>query len=523
MPSTVDLKAAVETCDALCKFALHYANQSGNPLQPGQPGQQGSETPPGSVQSSTSSSSVTGASAWQAEEGPIPSLLDAQEFANLQMIRRMNTTMLIGLQNQNKDAEVQAASEGTGTVDANAPSAPSYPGETSGTAEALRFGPGPPTHEMVHELAKAATSIFQLAIRIKSWVNMTPEERLLDEEINIIRGKRCLMMDGALTVPTLDRHGNIQKDWAIVPASSSTSKTFHERQREMEQRQSHPLFPILPQHSSKNNPSTANYNNNNNSSNGGHSKGNREERLQANKNGGSTNGFGDLSNRPEHPCGSGQHFRAQDGGPSKAQSKSKTKDTQLKQSKTKDEPHPKYRKRAKRTQPPGRCLSCDSSDTPEWRRGPDGARTLCNACGLHYAKLLKRQGELGRPEYPFHPNANGSFRPPSSSHIGQLQAIKFPLRRPPQQTTATSIAAGSGSGSRSALGPSPGSETQTQAMEGIVREGDANQDYPGGMSDQRHVVGPRISEIQEEEDQPDSEDDDDQSDTKESSSMKPEP
>ncbi|KAH7025487.1 hypothetical protein BKA57DRAFT_480341 [Linnemannia elongata] len=43
-------------------------------------------------------------------------------------------------------------------------------------------------------------------------------------------------------------------------------------------------------------------------------------------------------------------------------------------------PPQKYRKRAKRTHPPGRCLSCDTSDTPEWRRGPDGARTLCNAC-----------------------------------------------------------------------------------------------------------------------------------------------
>ncbi|CAJ0748699.1 3658_t:CDS:2, partial [Entrophospora sp. SA101] len=42
----------------------------------------------------------------------------------------------------------------------------------------------------------------------------------------------------------------------------------------------------------------------------------------------------------------------------------------------------KYRKRNKRAAPPGRCHSCDISETPEWRRGPDGARTLCNACGL---------------------------------------------------------------------------------------------------------------------------------------------
>nr|CAG8476719.1 12289_t:CDS:2 [Entrophospora candida] len=46
----------------------------------------------------------------------------------------------------------------------------------------------------------------------------------------------------------------------------------------------------------------------------------------------------------------------------------------------------KYRKR-NRAAPPGRCHSCDISETPEWRRGPDGARTLCNACGLRMCFL----------------------------------------------------------------------------------------------------------------------------------------
>ncbi|KAF8748444.1 zinc finger binding DNA consensus sequence [AT]GATA[AG] [Rhizoctonia solani] len=41
----------------------------------------------------------------------------------------------------------------------------------------------------------------------------------------------------------------------------------------------------------------------------------------------------------------------------------------------------KYKKRSRAT-PPGQCHSCEISDTPEWRRGPDGQRTLCNACGL---------------------------------------------------------------------------------------------------------------------------------------------
>jgi hypothetical protein len=45
-----------------------------------------------------------------------------------------------------------------------------------------------------------------------------------------------------------------------------------------------------------------------------------------------------------------------------------------------------------RAAPPGRCLSCNRAETPEWRRGPDGARTLCNACGLHHAKLTHKMG-----------------------------------------------------------------------------------------------------------------------------------
>lgn len=59
--------------------------------------------------------------------------------------------------------------------------------------------------------------------------------------------------------------------------------------------------------------------------------------------------------------------------------------------------------------PPGRCHSCNRAETPEWRRGPDGARTLCNACGLHYAKLTRKMavnknaalpGSNLRPKHP---------------------------------------------------------------------------------------------------------------------------
>jgi hypothetical protein len=48
-----------------------------------------------------------------------------------------------------------------------------------------------------------------------------------------------------------------------------------------------------------------------------------------------------------------------------------------------------------RAAPPGRCHSCNRAETPEWRRGPDGARTLCNACGLRKSSQRVFGKELG--------------------------------------------------------------------------------------------------------------------------------
>ncbi|MCL7049080.1 hypothetical protein MKW94_001094, partial [Papaver nudicaule] len=32
------------------------------------------------------------------------------------------------------------------------------------------------------------------------------------------------------------------------------------------------------------------------------------------------------------------------------------------------------------------CSNCSSPKTPQWRAGPDGSKTLCNACGIRYKK-----------------------------------------------------------------------------------------------------------------------------------------
>lgn len=30
------------------------------------------------------------------------------------------------------------------------------------------------------------------------------------------------------------------------------------------------------------------------------------------------------------------------------------------------------------------CKECGTADSPEWRRGPSGPKTLCNACGRKF-------------------------------------------------------------------------------------------------------------------------------------------
>ncbi|KAJ9053825.1 hypothetical protein DSO57_1020420 [Entomophthora muscae] len=43
------------------------------------------------------------------------------------------------------------------------------------------------------------------------------------------------------------------------------------------------------------------------------------------------------------------------------------------------------------------CTDCGTVDSPEWRKGPQGPKTLCNACGLRYAKR-SRKNKASMPE-----------------------------------------------------------------------------------------------------------------------------
>ncbi|POR34486.1 Cutinase palindrome-binding protein [Tolypocladium paradoxum] len=42
------------------------------------------------------------------------------------------------------------------------------------------------------------------------------------------------------------------------------------------------------------------------------------------------------------------------------------------------------------------CTDCGTLDSPEWRKGPSGPKTLCNACGLRWAKKEKKRNNTSQ-------------------------------------------------------------------------------------------------------------------------------
>ncbi|XP_040385455.1 GATA-type transcription factor sreA-like [Oryza brachyantha] len=88
---------------------------------------------------------------------------------------------------------------------------------------------------------------------------------------------------------------------------------------------------------------------------------------------------------------------------------------------------PKQKKKKKRS-----CVHCGSTETPQWREGPTGRGTLCNACGVRY-----RQGRL-LPEY--RPKGSPTFSPSEHAanhrrvlqlHRQHRQNSSFPPPPPP--------------------------------------------------------------------------------------------
>ncbi|XP_074295634.1 uncharacterized protein LOC141623423 [Silene latifolia] len=68
-----------------------------------------------------------------------------------------------------------------------------------------------------------------------------------------------------------------------------------------------------------------------------------------------------------------------------------------------------------------KCLHCESGNTPQWRDGPLGCKTLCNACGLQFKKgLLSADYQPKRTQRFDSPTTDLSIVPPENPLIVEL-------------------------------------------------------------------------------------------------------
>jgi hypothetical protein len=75
------------------------------------------------------------------------------------------------------------------------------------------------------------------------------------------------------------------------------------------------------------------------------------------------------------------------------------------------------------------CKECGTTDTPSWRRGADGARTLCNACGLKFLRDFRKDARLKGEIEPAHLVARPLAHPipPKKRRVSSLSSSSTSL------------------------------------------------------------------------------------------------
>lgn len=61
------------------------------------------------------------------------------------------------------------------------------------------------------------------------------------------------------------------------------------------------------------------------------------------------------------------------------------------------------------------CMQCGTTRTPQWREGPYGPKTLCNACGVKRVRAIKAQQQGKSPSQVPHPAAAAGAKKKSAA------------------------------------------------------------------------------------------------------------
>merc|ERR1711879_957152 len=73
-----------------------------------------------------------------------------------------------------------------------------------------------------------------------------------------------------------------------------------------------------------------------------------------------------------------------------------------------------------------KCKVCKVSSTSQWRKGPDGKTSLCNACGLRYKWILEKEKKI-EPKNTTPVNISSLLNPTQSPRSSPMKPISIPV------------------------------------------------------------------------------------------------
>lgn len=109
------------------------------------------------------------------------------------------------------------------------------------------------------------------------------------------------------------------------------------------------------------------------------------------------------------------------------------------------------------------CVHCHNTETPLWRAGPDGPKTLCNACGVRYkkGKLVLYKDDLGNLTAIKRSDALPFHVPPSSKKLSKR--VPSPSSQPSSPDLSAKRSAIRKIPSESALHPTFGKKPRSRS------------------------------------------------------------
>ncbi|XP_062179567.1 GATA transcription factor 12-like [Phragmites australis] len=121
----------------------------------------------------------------------------------------------------------------------------------------------------------------------------------------------------------------------------------------------------------------------------------------------------------------------------------------------KDAPAPAPNAAAAAAEEGRRCLHCETDKTPQWRTGPMGPKTLCNACGVRYksGRLVPEYRPAASPTFVVSKHSNSHRKVLELRRQKEMQVLHHPHHQHQPQPLSHVGAGGSGGGLMHLPGP----------------------------------------------------------------------